>query len=286
MPLSENVARARASLRRHGLHTVCEEAQCPNRAECWSQGNATFLILGDVCSRNCGFCAVSAGTPGAPDPLEPEHVAEAAASMGLRHVVVTSVTRDDLPDGGASHFASTIRRVRERVPGCTVEVLIPDFQGSRRDLATVMEARPEILNHNMETVSRLYPRVRPQARYERSLDLLRNARELDPDVRTKSGFMVGLGEERKELSVLIAHIRQAGCDILTIGQYLSPGKDRLPVERYCTPEEFVLLREEALRAGFSWVESGPMVRSSFNAEAQARGMVADSVCGSSGDPDR
>ncbi len=270
MPLSENVARARASLNRNGLHTVCEEARCPNRAECFGQGNATFLILGDTCSRDCGFCAVKSGVPGPPDPREPGNVAAAAVSMGLRHVVVTSVTRDDLPDGGASLFAETIREVRDRVPGSTVEVLIPDFQGSRSALAAVMEERPEILNHNVESVSRLYPRVRSRARYGRSLEVLRKAKDLDPSTHTKSGFMVGLGEEHDELRELMADIREAGCDILTIGQYLQPGKSCLPVARYYTPEEFRDLKREAMGLGFFWVESGPRVRSSYNAEAQAR----------------
>jgi lipoyl synthase len=284
MPLSENVARARASLSRHGLHTVCEEARCPNRAECWSRGSATFLILGDVCSRNCGFCAVKSGTPGFPDPLEPEKVAEAAAALGLRHVVITSVTRDDLPDGGASLFAGTLRQVRDRVPGATVEVLIPDFRGSEQALATVMRERPEILNHNVETVPRLYPQVRPQARYDRSLEVLRRARELDPCTRTKSGLMVGLGERGDEISTLMADLRRAGCDVLTIGQYLQPDRDCVPVVRYYRPEEFLLLKQEALAAGFSWVESGPQVRSSFNAEAQARALARTRAPGHCGDP--
>ncbi len=270
LPLSENVARARRDLDRFGLHTVCREARCPNRAECFSRGNATFLILGDVCSRNCGFCAVKSGTPTPPDPGEPERVARAAASMGLRHVVVTSVTRDDLPDGGAGLFAETIRQVRCRVPGSTVEVLIPDFCGSDRALAEVMAQRPEILNHNVETVARLYPRVRSQARYARSMDLLRKARNLAPGTQTKSGFMVGLGETRDELRQLMAHLREAGCRILTIGQYLCPGKECLPVERYYPPEEFVSLKEEGLALGFRWVESGPRVRSSYRAEDQVR----------------
>lgn len=270
MPLSRNVARARSSLARLGLHTVCQEAQCPNRAECFGRGSATFLILGDVCTRGCGFCAVKRGAPDPPDPGEPERVALAAASMGLRHVVVTSVTRDDLPDGGAGLFAETIRRVRVRVSGGTVEVLVPDFQGSAAALALVTAERPEILNHNVETVPRLYPRVRPQARYARSLGVIRSNREQDPGSLTKSGFMVGLGETRGELRELMVDLREAGCQILTIGQYLRPNRGCLPVERYYTPEEFLELKEEGLKLGFRWVESGPQVRSSYRAEEQAR----------------
>jgi len=270
MPLSENVARARTNLARHGLHTVCEEARCPNRAECFAAGNATFLLLGDVCSRDCGFCAVTRGVPGPPDPREPGSVARAAESMGLRHVVITSVTRDDLPDGGASVFVETLREVRRRMPGATVEVLIPDFGGSRPALAAVMRERPDVLNHNVETVARLYPRVRPQARYRRSLAVLRAARELAPWGRTKSGFMVGLGEAPEELRGLMADLREAGCELLTIGQYLRPGRGCLPVERYYTPEEFLSLKREALGLGFLRVESGPHVRSSYHAEEQFR----------------
>jgi lipoic acid synthetase len=225
---------------------------------------------------------VKRGTPGPPDLLEPEKVAEAAADMGLRHVVITSVTRDDLPDGGASLFAETLRQVRDRVPGATVEVLIPDFRGSEPALTTVMRERPEILNHNVETVPRLYPEVRPQARYDRSLELLRRAREQDPSTRTKSGFMLGLGERSDEITSLMADLRRVGCDILTIGQYLQPTRDRLPVFRYCPPEEFLLWKREALAAGFSWVESGPQVRSSYNAEAQAMALLGVRGTGPSG----
>jgi len=270
MPLSPNVARARRSLARHGLHTVCEEARCPNRAECFARGNATFLLLGNVCSRDCGFCAVASGAPGPPDPGEPARVAEAAASLGLRHVVVTSVTRDDLPDGGASLFAGTIREVRRRLPGATVEVLVPDFQGSRSALAAVMREGPDVLNHNVETVSRLYPRVRPRAGYRRSLEVLCSAREMAPAARTKSGFMVGLGEEPGELHELMEHLLEAGCELLTIGQYLCPARRCLPVARYYTPVEFADLKRQALALGFRRVESGPHVRSSYRAEEQLR----------------
>ena len=270
LPLTVNAGPTQACLRSRSLHTVCEEARCPNRAECWSQGNATFLILGDVCTRDCGFCAVRTGRPQPPAPDEPERVAEAASAMGLRHVVVTSVTRDDLPDGGAGVFAETIRRVRARVPGCTVEVLVPDFQGDRDALSIVMAERPEILNHNVETVPRLYPSVRPQARYERSLRLLEDARALSPATRTKSGLMVGLGEEEAELLGVMDDLRGVGCGILTIGQYLAPSRSHLPVVHYPPPEAFDRLRSVALAKGFDWVEAGPRVRSSYHAESQAR----------------
>lgn len=249
---------------------------CPNIGECWACGTATFLILGDVCTRRCGFCAVRTGNPrsGPPDGDEDEarELADAVAAMGLRHVVITSVTRDDLSDGGATLFAQCIQRVHETVPGCTVEVLIPDFQGDRRALGTVVGARPEVLAHNVETVPRLYPRVRPQADYRRSLDLLRTVGEMDGRMLTKSGFMVGLGETWGELMEVMDDLRDVGCGILTIGQYLSPTRTHLPVVRYYTPEEFDALREEGLRKGLRRVESGPFVRSSYHAEAQARSM--------------
>jgi len=248
------------------LHTVCEEALCPNIGECWGAGTATFLILGDICTRRCGFCNVKTGRPRPLDPQEPERVARAVARMKLRHAVITSVNRDELPDGGARIFAQTIRHIRELVPGCTVEVLIPDFKGSPTALATVMAARPDILNHNVETVPRLYRRVRPQANYRRSLEVLRRARELDGDVITKSGMMVGLGEEWEEILEVMADLRAVDCNVLTIGQYLRPSARHLPVERYYTPQEFDELRAEGERLGFKHVESGPLVRSSYHAE--------------------
>lgn len=267
-PTSPNYFRLKALMRNHHLHTVCEEALCPNIGECWGRGTATFLLLGDTCTRSCGFCKIKTGRPGPVDWDEPRRVAETVAMMGLRHAVLTSVNRDDLPDGGATIFAMTIREIRKRLPGCTVEVLIPDFQGSREALQIVMNERPEILNHNLETVPRLYRRVRPQAKYERSLNILKWAKEMVPDVLTKSGIMVGLGERWEELLQVMDDLRAVDCDILTIGQYLQPSRYHLPIERYYTPEEFERLREEGLKRGFKWVESGPLVRSSYHAESQ------------------
>ena len=257
----------RAMMRRLSLVTVCEEARCPNIHECWArERTATFMLMGDVCTRHCGFCAVGKGRPGSLDPREPERVAEAAAELGLSHAVVTSVNRDDLADGGASHFAATIRAIRRRLPDCTVEVLIPDFCGNWEALEMVLAERPEILNHNTETVRRLYRRVRPEAVYERSLELLAraNARR-SPDMKTKSGVMVGLGETFEELLQTLSDLRGVGCDIATIGQYLQPYEKRLPVEKYYTPQEFERLREEGEALGFQRVESGPLVRSSYHA---------------------
>ena len=257
-------------MRSKSLHTVCEEAMCPNIGECWACGTATFLILGDVCTRGCTFCAVRSGKPrhAVPDRSEAKDLAEAVAAMGLHHVVITSVTRDDLDDGGAALFAECIRCVHDTVPGCNVEVLIPDFQGNRQALGNVVLARPEVLAHNVETVPRLYPRARPQADYRRSLELLRAAKHLDGEVVIKSGVMVGLGETWDELMEAMGDLREAGCEILTIGQYLSPTRTHLPVARYYTPSEFVALREEGCKRGFRWVESGPFVRSSYHADAQ------------------
>jgi len=259
-----------AMMRRLSLVTVCEEARCPNIHECWArERTATFMLLGDVCTRHCGFCAVGKGRPGAIDPGEPERVAEAVAELGLAHAVVTSVNRDDLPDGGAGHFAETIRAIRRRNPGAAVEVLIPDFCGDDAALDTVLEARPDVLNHNIETVPRLYRRVRPDAVYERSLALLARAdrfrKLLGANVRTKSGIMAGLGETSAEILETLGDLRDRGCDIATIGQYLQPFEKRLPVEKYYTPAEFDALREGALRLGFLHVESGPLVRSSYHA---------------------
>jgi lipoic acid synthetase len=247
------------------LHTVCEEACCPNLGECWSRGTATFMILGDVCTRACGFCAVKTGLPGRPpDPDEPRRVADAVARMGLRHVVVTSVNRDDQPDGGAGIFAATLREVRARVPGCTVEVLIPDFKGRGDALQVVLEARPDILNHNVETVPRLYRQARSGASFPRSLELLKRSK--DAGLLTKSGVMVGLGEEWTEIEETIRAIRSSGTDILTVGQYLRPSPQHLPVLRYYTPGEFEAMRAFAVGLGFGHVESGPLVRSSYHAE--------------------
>jgi lipoic acid synthetase len=247
------------------LHTVCESARCPNRKECFSQGTATFMILGDVCTRNCTFCAVKHGNPKGPDPQEPDHVVQAVDRLGLRYAVMTSVTRDDLPDGGASQFARTIRAIHKYDPNITAEVLIPDFQGSRSALQTVIDASPAVLNHNIETVPRLYPEVRPQAKYQRSLDLLKRARLLDSSLFTKSGLMLGLGESRAEVVQVMADLRQAGCDLLTIGQYLQPSLGHYQLVRYVRPEEFEELRIIGEESGFVSVAAGPLVRSSFHA---------------------
>jgi lipoic acid synthetase len=266
-PLGENFDRLQRLMRELGLHTVCEEARCPNVGECWNRGTATFMILGDVCTRACGFCAVKTGLPSRPpDPQEPRRVADAVARLGLRHAVITSVNRDDQKDGGAGIFAAVIREIRAHVPGCAVEVLIPDFKGDPQALATVIEARPDILNHNTETVPRLYRQVRPGARFERSLELLRRAKAAG--LLTKSGIMVGLGEEWVEVQEAIRAIRDAGTDILTVGQYLRPSPEHLPLLRYYTPEEFECIGDFARGLGYSHVESGPLVRSSYHAEEQ------------------
>jgi len=267
------LARLRGVMRDAVLHTVCEEARCPNLWECWNRGTATFMILGDICTRSCGFCAVKTGRPSEIDWDEPRRVAQAVHAMGLRHAVVTSVNRDELPDGGATMFAETIRAIRAVKPDCTVEVLIPDFQGSHSALRTVLAARPDILNHNTETVPRLYPTVRAQARYERSLELLRRA-DAAGSV-TKTGLMVGLGETIDELLGVFADLRAANCDIVTIGQYLQPTAEHLPVSRYYPPAEFDGLRDQALTLGFAHVEAGPLVRSSYHAEEQAASVPHD-----------
>ncbi len=253
-------------LRRHRLSTVCEEARCPNKAECFSKPTATFMILGSSCTRNCGFCTVKFSNPEPIDEREPENIADAAEEMGLRYVVVTSVTRDDLPDGGAEHFARTITAIRKKLPDAKVEVLTPDFNGDPDALEKVLEAKPDIYNHNMETVERLYPLVRPKAVYSRSLRLLKLAREIAPDVYTKSGFMLGLGERYEEVIRLLEELRGAECDFITIGQYLQPAKDNLPVVKYIRPEVFEELKKEAVKMGFMHTASGPLVRSSMNAE--------------------
>src|SRR5438309_6430457 len=256
-------------VREQGLHTICEEASCPNIGECWGEfRTASFLLLGDTCTRNCGFCDVKTGRPGEVDWAEPMRLAEAVARLSLRHVVITSVTRDDLDDGGAAIFAATIRQLKQRDPALGVEVLIPDFQGNWDALATVMQAGPDILNHNLESVPRLYTRVRPKAAYTQSLELLRRAKELSPRTPTKSGLMAGLGETLPELLRVFEDLRANQVDVLTVGQYLRPTMRHLPVERYVSPEEFHDLRAYARQLGFRHVESGPLVRSSYHAHAQ------------------
>jgi lipoic acid synthetase len=268
-PGSESYHRLKALMRSLDLHTVCEEANCPNIGECWHHGTATFMILGDTCTRSCGYCNVTHGTPGPPDPAEPVKVASAIHAMGLQHAVVTSVDRDDLPDFGAAHFANTIRETRTRVPSCRVEVLIPDFQGDEAALHIVLDARPDILNHNIETVPRLYRIARPGGRYSRALQLLERSQAYAPSVPTKSGMMVGLGEEWDEVVATLRDLRSAGCQIVTIGQYLRPSLANLPLARYYSPSEFAELKGVGLEMGFRHVESGPLVRSSYHAHEQA-----------------
>jgi lipoic acid synthetase len=265
IPPFQDLRKVKSILAEAGLHTVCEEARCPNLGECFSQGTATVLILGKVCTRDCGFCAVEHGIPGRLVETEPEKVAQAVRRMGLQYVVVTSVTRDDLPDGGASHFARTIRAIRALDQGMRVEALVPDFKGDLDSFNIVLKEIPDVLNHNVETVPRLYPEVRPEADYERSLDILRRSKETHPDILTKSGFMLGLGETKEEVLDLLKDLREAGCDFLTIGQYLQPRSDRLPVVRYIPPEEFESYREIGEAMGFGRIASGPFVRSSFHA---------------------
>ena len=265
-PGGPNYLRLKALVKELSLHTVCEEAHCPNIGECWGIGTLTFMILGRVCTRNCGFCAVTFGKPPVYDPEEPERVAKAIGKLGLAHVVVTSVARDDLPDGGAEIFAQTIRKIREHDPKVGIEVLIPDFRGSRQALATVMDARPDILNHNIETVVGLQGVVRPSARYARSLAVLRMAKELAGGVLTKSGMMLGLGESWEEIVRTMTDLREVDCDILTIGQYLRPSPQHLPLLKYYAPEEFAELKRIGEGVGFRHVEAGPLVRSSYHAE--------------------
>lgn len=257
------------------LHTVCQEAKCPNIFECWSDRTATFMLGGDICTRHCGFCAVGKGAPGALDRDEPRNVAEAVRHLSLAHTVITSVNRDDLPDGGAAHWAETVREVRRVNPGCKVEVLIPDFNGDEAALNAVLDARPDVLNHNTETIARLYRRVRPDADYQQSLTLLQRAAERrdreQPEMLTKSGIMVGLGEEFDEVVELMKDLRSVSCDIMTIGQYLQPHARRLPVERYVTPEEFDRWRDIGMAMGFQHVQSSPLTRSSYHAREQANG---------------
>lgn len=267
LPLGTHVQAMEGSLERNRLHTICQEACCPNQGECFSKGVATYLVMGNVCTRNCRFCAVDSGTPGPLDPGEPLRLAEEVKRLGLRFVVVTSVTRDDLPDGGAGHFARVIEVLRRECPVVGIEVLIPDFQGSRGALKTVVDAAPEVLNHNVETVPRLYPSVRPRADYRRSLELLREAKALNPSLVTKSGLMVGLGETHEEVIGVMTDLRSASCDLITIGQYLSPSAAHHPIVEYVRPEVYDQYRHEALRLGFRDAAASPFVRSSYMAEA-------------------
>jgi lipoic acid synthetase len=273
-PVGENFHQLKKLARGMGLHTVCESAQCPNIGECWNHRTATFMLLGDICTRRCGFCAVPKGRPQPLDLDEPRRVAEAVATLGLKHAVITSVNRDDDNLGGARIFAETIREVRRVAADCRVEVLIPDFQGLDEALQIVLDARPDVLNHNTESVPRLYRVVRSGARYERTLRLLENAKKVSPGMVTKSGLMVGLGETMTELVDVFRDLAERKVDILTVGQYLRPSRDHLPIARFYTPEEFSYLKEEALHLGFRHVESGPLVRSSYHAHEQADGAVS------------
>ncbi len=259
----------RRTMDRLKLHTICEEARCPNVWECWNARTATFLILGDICTRRCHYCSVATGRPHAVDHEEPLRVAEAIQALRLRHAVITSVNRDELEDGGASVFADTIRQIRRLIPSCTIEVLIPDFEGNEAALAAVAAERPDILNHNIETVRRLFPSIRPQGKYQRSIELLRRAKQMG--MTTKSGLIVGMGESTEEAREVMRDLRSVDCDIMTIGQYLQPTKEHLPVARFYHPDEFAALKEEGLVLGFRHVESGPLVRSSYHAEQQVSG---------------
>ena len=273
-PSGETYERLQTLMRSKSLHTVCEEAGCPNMGECWGSGTATFLMMGDVCTRTCGFCDIKRGRPAVLDFLEPERVAQAVKSMNLKHAVITSVNRDDRKDGGAPIFAMLIARIREIHPGCSIEVLIPDFKGSAEALRMVVAARPEILNHNVETVPRLFKLVQPQDRYEWTRATLTNSKRIDPEVLTKSGIMLGLGETMDEVKEVMTDLRSWGVDILTIGQYLQPSRQHLPIARYYTLEEFADLKDFGPSIGFQWVESGPLVRSSYHAADQVRVLSA------------
>jgi lipoic acid synthetase len=269
-PSGAEYERVRELMRSKTLHTVCEEALCPNLGECWGRGTATFLMMGDTCTRSCGFCDIKTGRPSPLDWAEPNRVAEAVRALGLQHVVITSVNRDERKDGGAPIFAMVIKRIRQLQPGCSIEVLIPDFKGSEDALKIVMDAQPEILNHNVETVPRLFRKVQPQDHYEWAMTTLTNAKKMDPLVLTKSGIMVGLGETMDEVLAVMRDLVNCGVDILTVGQYLQPSKSHLAVERFYLPEEFDLIESEGKKMGFKWVESGPLVRSSYRAEQQVR----------------
>ena len=274
-PGSENYLRLKGLMRTLGLHTVCEEANCPNIGECWNHGTATFMILGDTCTRSCGYCNVTHGTPKPPDAQEPGKVASAIHAMELAYVVITSVDRDDLPDCGASHFAQTIAETRRRIASCRIEVLIPDFKGEESSLRVVLDAAPDVLNHNIETVPRLYRTARPGGRYDRALQVLDRSRTYAPGIPTKSGLMVGLGEEWTEVVDTLRDLRSAGCQIVTIGQYLRPSLANLPLARYYAPAEFAELKRLALGMGFGHVESGPLVRSSYHAHEQVESLIAN-----------
>jgi lipoyl synthase len=269
-PGGEEYDRVYGLMREQTLHTVCEEAQCPNIGECWGRGTATFLMMGDTCTRSCGFCDIKTGRPSPLDWAEPNRIAESVHKLGLKHVVITSVNRDERKDGGAPIFAMVIRRIRELQPGCSIEVLIPDFKGNIDNLKTVIDAQPEILNHNVETVPRLFRKVQPQDHYEWAMTILENAKKLDPLVLTKSGIMLGLGETLDEVLSVMRDLVDRGVDILTVGQYLQPSKQHLPVERFWLPEEFDYIKKTGLEMGFKWVESGPLVRSSYRADMQVR----------------
>jgi lipoic acid synthetase len=269
-PNGEGYERVYGLMREKSLHTVCEEAQCPNIGECWGRGTATFLMMGDICTRSCGFCDIKTGRPSPLDWAEPNRVAESVCALGLHHVVITSVNRDERADGGAPIFAMVIKRIRQLQPGCSIEVLIPDFKGNETALKIVMDAQPEILNHNVETVPRLFKKVQPQDKYEWAMKTLSNAKKMDPLVLTKSGIMVGLGETFDEVVEVMRDLVAQGVDILTIGQYLQPSKKHLSVERFYLPEEFDRFQEIGKEIGFKWVESGPLVRSSYRAELQVR----------------
>ncbi|MBW8010760.1 MAG: lipoyl synthase [Chloroflexi bacterium] len=271
-PMGEKYEEIKTLMRSKELHTVCEEAMCPNLGECWGSGTATFLMLGNVCTRTCGFCDIKHGTPNELDWKEPLRVAQAVKDMNLKHAVITSVNRDERADGGAPIFAMVIKRIRQIHPNCSVEVLIPDFKGSAEALRIVMQARPEILNHNVETVPRLFKHVQPQDRYEWAAATLSNAKKMDTEVLTKSGLMLGLGETMDEIKQVMDDQRSWGVDILTLGQYLQPSKKHLPIERYYHPDEFAELKEYGLSIGFKWVESGPLVRSSYHAAEQVRAL--------------
>ena len=273
-PGGENYQRLGALMRELGLHTVCEEAHCPNVGECWEHGTATFMILGDVCTRNCAYCAVSHGRPPVYDIEEPSRVAAAVEQMQLRHVVITSVDRDDLPDFGAAIFAETIRQIKQRLPDCSVEVLVPDFQGDEDAIRTVLDAEPDIYNHNTETVPRLYKRCRPGGRYERVLRLFRFVKAIAPHIPTKTGIILGMGETIPEVEHTMRELRTVDVDILTLGQYLRPSAQHIPLDRYYTPEEFRALRETGLAMGYRHVESGPLVRSSYHAWEQVQSLTA------------
>lgn len=271
-PSGETYESVKKLMRSKSLHTVCEEARCPNIGECWGRGTATFLIMGDICTRSCGFCDIKTGRPAPLDWQEPERVAQAVKQMNLHHVVITSVNRDERADGGAPIFALCIERIRSIQPGCSIELLIPDFKGNTDALQIVMQARPEILNHNVETVPRLFRRVQPQDHYEWAMITLENAKKMQPEVLTKSGIMLGLGETTDEVIAVMRDLASIGVDILTLGQYLQPSNSHLTIDRYYRPEEFVELRRLGLEMGFRWIESGPLVRSSYRAEQQVRAL--------------